>query len=347
MFSKNSNSNPNVAPPAVLITPATACEEGGRCSRMDFVLEAQHVRQFLVTWGRDAEKFKEPYKGVSKRLEGFRLGSKAAKYIQRFAEKDTSSRIVLSNNNGNGDGECAQHCGCDLPLLTALAWWFSETLKSEKPERRVVRYFFGTNPSDSGEGKNKDSSNKEDAKSKSDKEALDFLYSIIWQLVRAFPHGQTSAQGVVISALTEEVSKTLSVDDFRAQVKKLDGTMATFGAGLDLLRTCVQVAGDHITYVFDGLEPVARDRNNKATTPPRGYDPVLHALLESSHSKVHSVWVSTKENSTRTQPAPACKFQKDAGRPEKEFGLEPSSSDSLLRAWRTVSELKFKGNRYY
>ncbi|KAK8081141.1 hypothetical protein PG997_008959 [Apiospora hydei] len=338
MFSKNSksNSNSNLAPPAVLITPATACEEGGRCSRMDFVLEAQHVRQFVVTWGRDAEKLKEPYKG---RLEGFRLGSKAAKYIQRFAEKDTGSRIVLSSNDNS-----EENCRCDLPLLTELAWWFSETLKSEKPERRVVRYFFGTKPSDGGEGKNKDSSNKADAKSKSDKEALDFLYSIIWQFVRAFPHGQTSAQGVVISALPEEVSKTLSVDEFRAQVKKLDGTMSTFSEALDLLWICVQVAGDRITYVLDGLEPVARDRNNKATTPPRGYDPVLHALFESSHSKVHSVWVSTKENSG---VATACKFQKDAGRPEKEFGLEPSSSDSLLRSWRTVSELKFRGNRYY
>ncbi|KAK8052269.1 hypothetical protein PG993_003654 [Apiospora rasikravindrae] len=332
MFSKNSILAPQ-APPAVLITPATACEEGGRCARMDFVLEAQHVRQFLVTWGRDAEKFKEPYKGASKRLEGFRFGSKAAKYIQQFAEKDTSSRLVLSNS------DCEQHCGCDLPLLTELAWWFSETLKSQKPERRVVRYFFGTQRAD-GEGKD-----SKDGQSKSDKEALDFLYSLIWQLVRAFPHGQTSPQGVVISALPKEVSTTLRVDEFREQVSKLDGTMATFAAGLDLLRTCVRVAGDRITYVFDGLEPVIRDRNNKATTPPRGYDPVLHALLESSHSKVHSVWVSTKEN-TQTTPPAACKFQKDAGRPEKEFGLEPTASDSLLRSWRTVSELKFRGNRY-
>ncbi|KAK7926563.1 hypothetical protein PG985_003561 [Apiospora marii] len=342
MFSKNAA----MAPPTVLITPATACEEGGRCTRMDFVLEAQHIRQFLVSWGRDAEKFKQPYKGVSKRLEVFRLGSKAAKYIQRFAERDTSSRIVLCNSSsssssskdGNKDGE---GCGCEntTPLLTELAWWFSETLKGEKPERRVVRYFFGAQPATCGNSKNDGDDNK-GGQSEADKEALDFLYSLIWQLVRAFPHGETTARGVVVSALPHRINSLLTADEFREQVDRLDGTMATFGAGLDLLRTCVQVAGDRITYVFDGLEPVARNGNN----PPRGYDPVLKTLLESSASKVHSVWVSTRESEGTL--AAACRFQKHADRPEKEFGLEPTSSDSLLRTWRAVGELKFKGNRY-
>lgn len=342
MFSKTAAAT---ATPAVLITPATACEDGGRCTRMDFVLEAQHIRQFLVSWGRDAEKFKQPYKGVSTRLEGFRLGSKAAKYVQRFAERDTSSRIVLSNGgssskNPNKGGE---NGGGNIPLLTELAWWFSETLKGEKPERRVVRYFFGSQPPT---GSSKDDDNNRDGHSEADKEALDFLYSLIWQLVRAFPHGETSARGVVVSALPHRINSLLTADEFREQVDRLDGTMATFGAGLDLLRTCVHVAGDRVTYVFDGLEPVARDRNNRVATPPRGYDPVLKTLLESSASRVHSVWVSTKGVAFSSTPAAACRFQKHVDRPEKEFGLEATSSDSLLRTWRTVGELKFKGNRY-
>ncbi|KAK7957735.1 hypothetical protein PG996_010817 [Apiospora saccharicola] len=341
MFSKSAAA---MAPPAVLITPATACEEGGRCNRMDFVLEAQHIRKFLVLWGRDAEKFKQPYRGISKRVESFRLSSKAAKYLQQFAERDTSSRIVWSNNNGCGENCCNEHrCGCDLPLLTELAWWFSETLKGERPERRVVRYFFDTKPTkDGGPGDNNDN---KDGQSESDKEALDFLYSLIWQLVRAFPHGETSSKGVVVSALPHKINQLLTADEFREQVDKLDGTMATFREGLDLLRTCVQVAGDRITYVFDGLESIARAaNNNNTTTPPRGYDPVLKTLLESSASKVHSVWISAKEDNGT--PAVACKFQKHTDRPEKEFVLEPTSSDSLLRSWRTVGELKFKGNRY-
>ncbi|KAK8129012.1 hypothetical protein PG984_010120 [Apiospora sp. TS-2023a] len=342
MFSKTS---PALAPPAVLITPATACEEGGRCNRMDFVLEAQHIRKFLVSWGRDAEKFKQPYRGISKRLEGFRLSSKAAKYIQQFAERDTSSRIVLSKNSGCGENCCNEHrCGCDLPLLTELAWWFSETLKGEKPERRVVRYFFDTQP------RKVDGQDNKDGQSEADKEALDFLYSLIWQLVRAFPHGETSSKGVVVSALPHKINQLLTADEFREQVDKLDGTMTTFREGLDLLRTCVQVAGDRITYVFDGLESIvrARNSNNTTTPPPRGYDPVLKVLLESSASKVHSVWISAKEedNVETTPAAVACKFQKHTDRPEKEFVLEPTSSDSLLRSWRTVGELKFKGNRY-
>lgn len=163
MFSKNAA----MMPPAVLITPATVCKECGRCSRMDFVLEVQHIRQFLVSWGCDAENFKQPYGGVSKRLATFRLGSKAAKYIQQFAEKDISSRIVLSNSsstnsNGNQDDE---HCGCDLPLLTELAWWFSETLKSEKPERRVVSYFFNTQPTTNSGSQD----NNKDGQSEADK----------------------------------------------------------------------------------------------------------------------------------------------------------------------------------
>ncbi|KAK6827261.1 hypothetical protein PG987_010602 [Apiospora arundinis] len=330
MFSKKLDTANIAPPPSVLITPATACEDGGRCNRMDFILEAQHLRKFLNSWGREGETHKYPFPPC---LDNFRLSSKAAKYIQRFAERDTSSRIVLSDG-GSGDikGNSSSSSGCCEPSpMTELASWFSETLKSEKPERRVVRYFFGAAQGERDGG---------------DKEALDFLYSLIWQLVKSFPHGQTSTQGVVVSAFPEQAKATFTVDEFRNKVSKLDGTMATFGAGLDLLRACVQVAGDHITYVFDGLEPVTQGNgNNKLTTPPRGYDPVLRALFESSASTVHSVWVTTKTAAASGQSSSTlCKFQKDRGRPEKEFSLAPVPSDLLLQSWRTVSELKFKGN---
>ncbi|KAK8009910.1 hypothetical protein PG990_008875 [Apiospora arundinis] len=331
MFSKKLDTANIAPPPSVLITPATACEDGGRCNRMDFILEAQHLRKFLSSWGREGETHKYPFP---------RAWTTSASVPRRPSTSsgsprgDTSSRIVLSDG-GSGDikgnsSSSSSDC-CDPSPMTELAWWFSETLKSEKPERRVVRYFFGAAQVERDDG---------------DKEALDFLYSLIWQLVKSFPHGQTSTQGVVVSAFPEQAKATFTVDEFRDKVCKLDGTMATFDAGLDLLRACVQVAGDHITYVFDGLEPVTQGNgNNKLTTPPRGYDPVLRALFESSASTVHSVWVTTKTAAASNQPSSTlCKFQKDTGRPEKEFSLAPAPSDLLLRSWRTVSELKFKGN---
>ncbi|KAK8043171.1 hypothetical protein PG994_013654 [Apiospora phragmitis] len=192
-------------PATTMAPPATACEDGGCCSRMDFVLEAQHIPP-----------------------GSFRLISKDAKYVQRFAERDTSSRIVLRNSSSN---EEEGNCACDdLPLLMELAWWFSETLKGEKPERRVVRYFFGSAPSNIADDNKSDKNGQSDA----DKEALDFLYSLICQLVRAFPNGQTSAQGVVVSALPPPLAatqSTMTADEFRAKVDQLDGTMATPSAG--------------------------------------------------------------------------------------------------------------------
>ncbi|KAK6853990.1 hypothetical protein PG995_010802 [Apiospora arundinis] len=339
MFSRKLDTASIAPPPSVLITPATACEDGGRCSRMDFILEAQHLRKFLNSWGREGETHKYPFPPC---LDNFRLSSKAAKYIQRFAERETSSRIVLSDggNGGNGNavkGNSSSDC-CEPSPLTELAWWFSEMLKSEKLERRVIRYFFGAAQGESG-----GSSSGDDR----DKEALDFLYSLIWQLVKSLPHGQTSPQGVVISAFPQQVKPSFTVGEFRDMVSKLDGTMATFDAGLDLLRACFQVAGGQITYVFDGLEPNAQGNGNDKvnTAPPRGYDPVLRALFESSASTVHSIWVTTK-TAAASGPSSStlCKFQKDTGRPEKEFSLAPAPSDLLLRSWRTVSELKFKGN---
>ncbi|KAK7996442.1 glutamate 5-kinase [Apiospora arundinis] len=324
MFSKKLDTANIAPPPSVLITPATACEDGGRCNRMDFILEAQHLRKFLNSWGREGETHKYPFPPC---LDSFRLSFKAAKYIQRFAERDTSSRIVLSDGGsgdikGNSSSSSSSDC-CEPSPMTELAWWFSETLKSEKPERRVVRYFFGAAQGERDDG---------------DKEALDFLYSLIWQLVKSFPHGQTSPQGVVVSAFPKQAKPAFTVNEFRDMVSKLDGTMATFDAGLDLLRACVQVAGDQITYVFDGLEPNAQGNGNDKvnTAPPRGYDPVLRVLFESSASTVHSIWVTTK-TAAASGPSSStlCKFQKDTGRPEKEFSLAPAPADLLLRSWRT------------
>ncbi|KAK8119720.1 uncharacterized protein PG998_004346 [Apiospora kogelbergensis] len=356
MFSKKPE-RPTVAPPAVLVTPATACEDGGRCSRMDFVLEAQHVRQFLTTWGREGETHKHPFPPC---LQGFRLSSKAAKYVQRFAERDTSSRLVLSDAGVDGGGNngstttasfsSSNCCGQAPSPLTELAWWFSEALKKEKPERRVIRYFFGAAAQTScgcAENNGDGNTSGENGNSNNEREALDFLYSLIWQLVKAFPHGQTSPQGVVVNAFPKQAqAPPFTVDQFREKVSKLDGTMATFDAGLDLLKDCVQVAGHRITYVFDGLEPIAQGSGKKVTGPPRGYDPVLRVLFESSASKVHNVWVTTKAAANGIGPSPpACQFQKDTGCRTKEFALAPTSSDLLLRSWRTVDELKFKGSR--